>query len=130
MFKQTNKGTKKRFKRIKALLLCGGLMLGAYYVLPLGGLLLQPAVGAAYMNFGLLHLVFPLYLYISAIILGVKHAFCSVYAVAAALLFLPTLLLYFQPTVWPAALVYGGIALLGNLMGWGLKTVLKKWKNA
>lgn len=121
---------KKKIQRIKALLLCSGLLIAAYYVLPLLGMLLGAAKAEAYLSFGLLHLLFPLYLYVSSILLGLKHGFCSIYAVAAAVLFLPTLLLYFQPTVWPAALIYGAIALGGNLMGWGLRALLIKWKNA
>ncbi len=120
----------KTKKRIKALIVCGLLLLAAYYLLPLVSAFLDPAVVPAYMTFGLLHLLYPLYLYVSAIVLGFKHGFVSVYAVAAAVLFLPTLLFYFHRSVWPAALIYGGIALLGNLMGFGLKILLDKFKNA
>lgn len=120
---------KNRFRRIKALIVCGLLMLAGYYLLPLVSAFLEPAEAEAFMGFGLLHLTYPLYLYISSILLGFRHGFVSIYAVAAAVLFLPTLLIYFQPTVWPAALIYGGIALFGNLMGFGLKSLLQKLKN-
>ena len=119
---------KQRKKRIKAILVCSGLLIALYYVLPLLGIGMGEAEAGAYLNTGLLQMVFPLYLYITAVYLGVRHGFCSIYAVAAAVLFLPTLLFYFAPAIWYAALIYGGIALAGNLMGYGLRVFLAKWK--
>lgn len=119
---------KQRKKRIKAILVCSGLLMAIYYVLPLVGLGMDEPTGTAYLGTGLLHMVFPLYLYVTSVYLGIRHGFCSIYAVAAAVLFLPTLLLYFNPLLWYAALIYGGIALAGNLMGFGLHTFFAKWK--
>ena len=121
---------KQRKKRIKAILVCCGLLAAIYYVLPLIGLGMDEPMGTAYLSTGLLHMVFPLYLYITSVYLGVRHGFCSIYAVAAAVLFLPTFLLYFNPAIWYAALIYGGITLVGNLMGFGLHILFTRWKEA
>lgn len=121
---------KKKRRRIKRILTCCGIMLALYYLLPLFGMAMEPAKVEAYLSVGLLYLAFPLYLYLSSIFLGMKQGLCTVYAVAALVLFLPTMLIYFNVKIWPAALIYGGIALAGNLMGWGLKTVLKKMKES
>lgn len=120
----------KKRKRIRMILVCTGILLALYYLLPIIGMTMDQAKGEAFLSVGLLHLVFPLYLYVSSIILGLKHGFCSIYAVAAVLLFLPTLLIYFNGSLWVAALIYGGIALAGNLMGWGLGSVYAKMKQA
>lgn len=115
-------------KRIKHILLCCALLLAVYYILPIIGMAMDGRKGEMFLATGLIHLLFPLYLYISAIVLGLRHGFCSVYAVASAVLFFPTLLLYFSPQIWYAGLIYGGIALAGNLMGWGLKSVMRRFK--
>ncbi len=120
----------KKRKRIRMILACSGILLALYYLLPLIGLAMDEVKREAFLSAGLLHLVFPLYLYISSILLGFKHGFCSIYAVAAALLFLPTLLIYFNAGVWVAAMIYGGIAFVGNLMGWGVQTLLQKMKES
>ncbi len=120
----------KRRKRIRMILAFCGILLALYYVLPIVGMGMDAAKGEAFLRVGLLHLAFPLYIYASSIILGCKHGFCSIYAVAACLLFFPTMLIYFSSSVWGAAFIYGGIALVGNLMGWGVRTVLKKMKES
>ncbi len=120
---------KKRRKRIRMILSLCGILLALYYILPAIGMAMEPSKGEIFLNVGLLHLLFPLYLYISSIILGVKYGFCSIYAVASALLFLPTLLIYFTSNVWVASLIYGGIALGGNFMGVGLGKAYRKMKN-
>ncbi len=119
---------KKRFQRIKSILICGGILLALYYLFPLGGLTLEAVAADAYLSVGLLHLAYPLYIYVSAVYLGMRHGFCSVYVLAVAILFFPTLLVYFGGGTWPAGLIYGGIALAGNLMGFGLQTVWRKMK--
>lgn len=119
----------KKRKRIRMILVLCGLMLGVYYVLPLVGMGMDEAGRNAFMTTGLLYCAFPLYQYISSVVLGIKHGLCSIYAVAAAVLFFPTLLIYFTPQAWVAALIYGGIALVGNVMGFGVHTILQKLKD-
>lgn len=121
---------KKKRKRIRMILTCCGILLAFYYLLPALGMGMETAKADAYLSVGLLHLAFPLYLYVSSIVLGLKQGFCSIYAVAAGLLFLPTMLVYFSSSMWPAALIYAAIALAGNLMGWGVQSVLKKMKES
>ena len=120
----------KKRKRIRMILVLCGFMLAVYYVLPLVGMGMDEASRNAFMTSGLLYCAFPLYLYISSVVLGIKHGFCSIYAVAAAVLFLPTLLIYFTANAWIAALIYGGIALAGNAMGFGVHTILQKMKDS
>ncbi len=116
-------------KRIRTILVLCGVMLGVYYLLPIVGLGMDEASRNAFMTSGLLYFAFPLYQYVSSVFLGIKHGFCSVYAVAAAVLFLPTLLVFFTSNTWVAALIYGGIALAGNLMGFGVHIILQKMKD-
>lgn len=120
----------KKRKRIRMILALCGILLGFYYLLPLVGYALDDATANAFMTTGLLYCAFPLYLYVSSVLLGIKHGFCSIYAVAAAVLFLPTMLIYFTVSAWGAALVYGGIALVGNLMGFGVHTIWEKLKES
>lgn len=121
---------KKKRRRIKRILTCCGIMLALYYLLPVIGFAFEPAKAEIYLSVGLIYLAFPLYLYVSSIFLGFKQGLCTVYAVAACVLFFPTMLIYFNAKMWPAAIVYGAIALCGNLMGWGLKRLLKKMKES
>lgn len=120
----------KKRKRIRMILVLCGMMLAVYYLLPMIGMGMDEASRNAFMTSGLLYCAFPLYQYVSSVILGIKHGFCSIYAVAAAILFFPTLLIYFTAGAWAAALIYGGIALVGNLMGFGVHTVLQKMKGS
>lgn len=119
----------KKRKRIRMILVLCGLMLGVYYLLPIVGMGMDEASRNAFMTTGLLYCAFPLYQYVSSVLLGIKHGLCTIYAVAAAILFFPTLLIYFTPNTWVAALIYGGIALVGNLMGFGVHTILQKLKD-
>ncbi len=116
-------------KRMRMILVLCGVMLAVYYLLPIVGMCMDEASRNAFMTSGLLYCAFPLYQYVSSVLLGVKHGFCSIYAVAAAVLFLPTLLIFFTSNTWVAALIYGGIALAGNLMGFGVHTILQKMKD-
>lgn len=115
----------QRMQRIRHILICGGILLVLYYLAPIVGMAVGGAKGEAFLISGLIHFAYPLYVYVSAVALGIKHGFCSIYAVASAVLFLPTLLIYFTANLWVAALIYGGIALIGNLMGFGLHVLLK-----
>lgn len=121
---------KTKRKRIYTILVCSGILLALYYLLPLCGLGLQGEKADIFMNIGLLQLAYPLYLYVTSVVIGVRFGFCSSYAVASALLFFPTLLIYFHASNWVAALIYGAIALAGNLMGWGVKTLLTKMRES
>lgn len=119
---------KKKRKRIRMILTCCGLLLAVYYLLPLMGLRMEADKSDAFLSVGLLNLAYPMYVYVSAVVLGMKQGFCSIYAVAVGLLFFPTLLVYFGSASWPAGLAYAGIALVGNLMGWGVRSITKRMK--
>ena len=120
---------KQKRKRIYTILVCSGILLALYYLLPIFGYSMEGEKADVFMSVGLIPLAYPLYLYGTSIVIGVRFGFCSSYAVAAALLFFPTLLVHFHASYWVAGLIYGAVALAGNLMGWGVKTLLAKMRD-
>ena len=81
-----------------------------YYVLPL---FIQDT-GSAML---ILLTVIPFLSLVCAITYGHKKGFHGLYAVLAALLFIPSLFIYYNPSAWVYILIYGAVALIGNGIG-------------
>jgi len=60
--------------------------------------------------------------------LGIKQGFYWQYALGAALLFIPTVWLYYNISALGYAPAYGVMALVGNLLGSGLRTIRTRRK--
>ena len=62
-------------------------------------------------------ILFPLVCFLSAIIYGIKYLFSLVYSILVMVLFIPTILIFYNETASIYIGVYGVISLLGNLLG-------------
>lgn len=71
----------------------------------------------------ILLIVIPLITLITSIIYGLRNVFDFIYPLIVAILFIPTLFIYYNTSVWTYILVYSMIAVIGELLG---KTLQKK----
>jgi len=81
-----------------------------FYVLPF----LMKDTGAA-MLFMLC--IMPLAAFVSAVIYGVHNGFCVILPVAAGILFIPSIFIYYNVSAWSYAVVYAIIVFAGNGIG-------------
>jgi len=61
--------------------------------------------------------VMPLIAFIAAIICGLLNGFCLLLPIAAFILFLPTIFIYYNSSAWIYAVAYAVIVLIGNGLG-------------
>lgn len=71
----------------------------------------------------ILLIVIPLITLITSIIYGLRNVFNFIYPLIVAILFIPTLFIYYNDSAWTYILVYSMIAVIGELLG---KTLQKK----
>lgn len=71
----------------------------------------------------ILLIVIPLMTLITSIIYGLRNVFDFIYPLIVAILFIPTLFIYYNASAWTYILVYSMIAVIGELLG---KTLQKK----
>lgn len=71
----------------------------------------------------ILLIVIPLITLITSIIYGLRNVFDFIYPLIVAILFIPTLFIYYNASAWTYILVYSIIAVIGELLG---KTLQKK----
>lgn len=71
----------------------------------------------------ILLIVIPLITLITSIIYGLRNVFDFIYPLVVAILFIPTLFIYYNASAWTYILVYSMIAVIGELLG---KTLQKK----
>ena len=71
----------------------------------------------------ILLIVIPLITLIASIIYGLRNVFDFIYPLIVAILFIPTLFIYYNTSAWTYILVYSMIAVIGELLG---KTLQKK----
>lgn len=82
----------------------------AFYLLPI----MINDTGSA---MSIMLLVIPSICLLTSIVYGIKNSFNLVYPFTVAILFLPTILIYYNSTASAYILGYGIIALIGNLIG-------------
>jgi len=97
-------------KRIPALLPYFAVLALAFYLLPA----LIRDTGSAML---LMLLVFPAVALGCGAVCGVRQGFAPLLTVGAALLFTPTVFLFYNSTAWVYIPGYAGIVFLGNLIG-------------
>lgn len=71
----------------------------------------------------ILLILIPLITLITSIIYGLRNVFDFTYPLIVAILFIPTLFIYYNASAWTYILVYSMIAVIGELLG---KTLQKK----
>jgi hypothetical protein len=81
-----------------------------YYLLPS----LIKDTGTAMM---MLLVVIPLICFVCSIVYGIKNSFNPFYALIVAILFVPSIFIFYNSTAWIYVLGYGIIALVGNIIG-------------
>lgn len=82
----------------------------AFYVLPM---VIQDTGSAM----AVLLVAIPLICFAAAIVFGVRNALNWIYPLAVALLFVPTIFIYYNESAAFYSVVYGIISLVGNLIG-------------
>ena len=82
----------------------------SFYLLPL----LIKDTGTAMM---MILVVIPLICFICSIFYGIKNSFNYLYAIIVAILFAPTIFIFYNYTAWVYIVGYGLIALIGNTIG-------------
>ena len=92
------------------------IILITFYLIPI---LIQDTGSGMFI----LLIVIPLITLITSIIYGLRNVFDFIYPLIVAILFIPTLFIYYNASAWTYILVYSMIAVIGELLG---KTLQKK----
>lgn len=71
----------------------------------------------------ILLIVIPLIMFITSLIYGLRNTFDFIYPLIVAIMFIPTLFIYYNASAWIYIIGYSLIALIGELLG---KTLQKK----
>lgn len=71
----------------------------------------------------ILLIVIPLITLVTSIIYGLRNVFDFIYPLIVAILFIPTLFIYYNISAWVYIIAYSLIALIGEILG---KTLQKK----
>lgn len=82
----------------------------AFYLLPL--IIKDTGRAMVVMLIGI-----PLICFITSVVFGMKHSFNLLYPITVALIFAPTIFIFYNSTAWVYIIVYGVIALIGNFIG-------------
>lgn len=69
----------------------------------------------------MLLIVMPVICFISAVIYAFRNGFHLLFAIMTALLFIPTIFIFYNFSAWIYIVSYGITALLGNMLGLALK---------
>lgn len=88
----------------------------AFYLVPI--LIKDTGSGMA-----ILLIVIPLIVLITSLIYGLRNTFDFIYPLVVAIMFIPTLFIYYNASAWIYIISYSLIALIGELLG---KTLQKK----
>ena len=106
------------------------LSLAVFTLINIACFYLMPAVitdtGSA---MGMLLLVVPLCCLIISVVYGALNAFNIAYPIMVALVFIPTIWIYFNESAWVYSPAYGVIALIGNAIGAGIYHFRNKQSN-
>lgn len=86
------------------------IMFIAFYLIPI--LIKDTGSGMT-----ILLIVIPLITLITSLIYGLRNTFDFVYPLIVAILFIPTLFIYYNTSAWIYIIVYSVIAVIGELIG-------------
>ena len=88
----------------------------AFYIVPM---LIKDTGSAMFI----LLIVIPLITLITSLVYGLRNTFDFIYPLVIAILFVPTLFIYYNTSAWVYIISYSIIAVIGELLG---KTLQKK----
>jgi hypothetical protein len=97
-------------ERIKIMLPFLLVIISAFYLLP-------PLIGGTGAGMLILLIVIPVICFVCSLSFGIKHSFNIVYVILVALLFIPTIYIFYNNSACVYVLAYGVIALIGNIIG-------------
>lgn len=97
-------------KRLMALIPYVIVLVADFYLLPC----LIDDTGIAIL---MMLCVIPLIAFICSVIYGVRHGFNFLLPLIAVILFIPTILIYYNESAWIYVLIYGIISLVGSGVG-------------
>ncbi len=83
----------------------------AFYLMPL--LITDTGMAMTVLLIGM-----PAVCFVSAMIFGMKNRFQPIYVLLVALLFIPSIFIFYNSTATIYVGIYGGVALVGNLVGY------------
>lgn len=92
------------------------IILIAFYIVPI---LIKDTGSGMFI----LLIVIPLITLITSLIYGLRNTFDFIYPLLIAILFIPTLFIYYNTSAWVYVIAYSMIAVMGELLG---KTLQKK----
>ena len=95
---------------IKSLVIYSVALAAAFYILPT----LIKDTGAGIL---MLLVVIPLIAFICALVYGIKQGFDLLLPIISAVLFTPTLFIYYNESAWVYIVAYAVITLVGNVIG-------------
>lgn len=97
-------------KKIKAMLPYLCVIALDFYLLPL---LIKDTKTAMIMLLGIV----PVICFVCSIIYGIKNSFYTLYTIFVAILFIPSIFIFYNSTAWVYIVGFGIIALAGNAIG-------------
>lgn len=100
-------------KNVKTLIDCCFITLTVYIAIPIIGFLFQNEL---YLSTSLL-LIFPIACLCCGIFCGLRNGFQVYYPVAAAMLLLPSMIFFYDLSIWPLMLLYFAAATVGVVVG-------------
>lgn len=65
----------------------------------------------------ILLVIVPIICFVCSVLYGVKYSFHWLYAVTVAILFIPTIFIFYNSSAWIYIVGYSFIALIGNVIG-------------
>lgn len=71
----------------------------------------------------LLLLIIPMSTFLSSVMYSMKYSFNIFLVLSFSLLFIPTIYIFYNESAWFYVVLYGVIALLGSLVGVGIKRI-------
>ena len=97
-------------KKLRDMIPYLAVIISDFYLLPF----LIKDTGSAML---MLLVVVPLICFVCSLVYGIKNSFYLTYSIVVAILFIPTILIFFNSTAWVYIFGYGAIALVGNGIG-------------
>ena len=97
-------------KKLKDMLPYLGIIILNFYLLPM----MIKDTGTAML---MLLIAMPLICFLSSLLYGFKKPFSFLYCIIVALLFVPTIFIFYNSSAWVYIIGYGVIALVGSVIG-------------
>ena len=98
-------------QKLKKMLPYWAIAIIGFYALPFANRVMGMAVFV-------LFIAFPVMCFVCALVYGIKNGFNVFFLIVIAIMFVPSIFIHYNSTVWPYTIIYFLILLMGNLIGW------------